>query len=298
MKGKTLKPKAFKIICGLSLCLCFVLSGSAQAQSQQPTAPSPQLSRYEGFTQPSRELPVESYLDGVLQTLHVKTGDTFAAGDLLVSLDDSIQALAVEVARLRSISEAEINVAHARVSEAEVELENQTALAANGSATDRDVRRAQASLDIAQAELQQAHENQAQAVVQYQMERERLDLYTIRAPFDGEVLAVATSEGAEEGAALRQNDPIMHIARLDPLVAKISLPQSVVDQLQVGQSYPLAIGVREDATAATLTRIASEADLGSQLIEVEFEMANPAGAMRSGVRCRLLDLRLPVLTAE
>lgn len=297
MKGKQLKTRLATLVCGLSLCL--PLSLSTNAQTQPPLSHSPStLSRYEGFTEPSRELAVESYLDGVLETLHVKTGDTFAAGDVLVSLDDDIQALAVEIARLQATSTAEISIAQDRVDEAQVEVEDQVDLLSSGGANERDVRRARVSLAIAQAELLQAHENQAQAVVQHQIEQAKLERYRIHAPFDGEVLEIATQEGAEEGAALRQNDPIMRIAQLDPLVAKISLPQAIVDQLQVGQSYPLSIGTRQNTTRATLTRIASEADAGSQLIEVEFELPNADRAIRSGVLCRLQALQVAERDAE
>lgn len=255
-----------------------------QSQNQQ------QLARYEGFTEPSRELIVESYLDGVLETLHLKAGDSFKAGSPLVKLDDGIQALAVEVARLRSVSQAEVKIAVARVTEAEVELESQESLANNGSATERDVRRARAELDVVRAELDLAKENAALAAKQLEIERERLALYTILAPFDGQVLALAVQDGAEEGAALQQNDRIMHIAQLDPIIAKISLPESVVNQLHVDKTYPLGLGKDQQGKPARLTRIASQADRGSQLIEVVFEISNPDRELRSGQRCRLLGL--------
>ena len=287
-------------LCALACCLCLVIvfpsprtALAVQNQSAPARVDDNWLSRYEGFTEPSEELLLESYIDGVLKTMHAEVGDRFKKGDVLVSLDDNMQVLAVEVAQLKSKSLAEAQVAEARVQEAQVELESQRELEKKNSATPRDVRRAQAQLAVAEAELQLAKENQRLAAKQYEMEKERLDLYTLRAPFDGQVLNVATEQGAKAGAALRQNDPIMHLAKLDPILAKISLPEQVVDQLLVGQSY--AIGVGQDDTAqATLSRIASVADKASQLIEVTFEIKNPRGTIRSGVRCRLIDT-VPVI---
>ena len=279
------------LLSALACCLCITLAWPAHrpalaAQDTDAPADADPLARYEGFTEPSEELPLESYIDGVLKTLHVEVGDRFKKGDVLVSLDDRMQALAVEVAKLKSESTAEIRVAEARVSEAEVELDSQRELEKQNSATPRDVRRAEAQLDVAQAELQSAKENQRLAVKQYEIEKARLSLYTLSATFDGEVLSVATDQGAKEGAALRQNDPIMHLARLDPIRAKISLPEQVIDRLVVGRSYPLAVG-RNKTVNARLSRVASVADKASQLIEVVFEIDNPDGAIRSGVRCRL-----------
>lgn len=248
------------------------------------------LDRYEGFTEPSRELMVESYLDGVLEALHVRAGESFKKGAALVSLDSKMQALAVELAGMRSASRAGIKIAQARVAEAEVELESQQSLAENGSATTRDVRRARAELDVALAELELAKEDALLAEKQLAIERERLDLYTIRAPFDGRVLALAKEDGAEEGAALQQNDRIMHIAQLDPIVAKISLPEGVVRRLRVGEAYPLVLGAGDGMRPGRLSRVAVQADRGSQLIEVVFEISNPVGELRSGLRCRLLDV--------
>jgi len=285
--------KRLTILSGLALIPLYACPALAEADHQAEHAQSviqAQLARYEGFTEPSRELVVESYLDGVLETLHVKAGDTFKAGSPLVKLDDRIQALAVEVARLRSESLADVKVAEARVAEAEIELESQEHLVKNNSATDRDVRRAKAELDIARAELGLAKENVLLAVKQYEIERERLKLCVIRAPFEGEVLALATQDGAEEGAALQQNDRIMHIAQLDPLIAKISLPQHIVSELEIGKTYPLGLGTDQEGKPARLTRIASQADRGSQLIEVVFEISNPEIKLRSGLRCRLIDI--------
>eukprot|EP00752_Nemacystus_decipiens_P015225 g13558.t1 len=175
---------------------------------------------------------LESYIDGTLEELHVKEGSRFKSGDVLVSMDASLQKLAVEVARVQSESLAQIDIAEARVVEAQAELDSQNELAKNGSATPRDIRRAEAGLAIAKAELQLAKENKHLATKQYEIERERLALYTFKATFDGEVVAVATAEGAEVGAALRQNDPILHLVQIDPLIAKISLPEGVVDRLK------------------------------------------------------------------
>ena len=265
-----------------------VFTSSAVAQPiDHEKAPPHQ--RYEGFTYPSRELMVESYIDGDLDTLHVQAGDQFKKGDVLVSMDASIQMLAVEIARLQSESKAEINAAEARVDEAQAELDSLNEMAKKGGATPREIRQAEARLAVAEAELDLAVENKSLAVKQYEIEQQRLELYTFRATFSGEVVAVATAEGAEEGAALRQNDPIMHLVQLDPLVARISLPESVVDQLKPGSHYALGVGQRTEPAKAKLKRIASVADLGSQLIEVEFEISNPERKIRSGVRCRLLD---------
>lgn len=276
--------------CLLGLALCAGLAADQLMPQAVAQRSEIKLDRYEGFTEPSRSLVVESYLDGVLKKLHVKSGDTFKQGSPLASLDEGMQVVAVEVARLRAESQAEAKIAEARVTEAEVELESQEALAKNGSATARDVRRAKAAVEVAKAQLELAKENQKLAAKQLEIERERLELYTIRAPFDGKVLSIATQEGTEEGAALRQNDRIMHIAQLDPVIAKISLPQSVINSLRIGERYPLQVGVDSDTVPARLKRIASQADRGSQLIEVVFEIANPNDTLRSGLRCKLVDV--------
>ena len=271
------------------LLIACILPCSANAEASDPNTAEPEYQRFQGFTHPSRELMVESYIDGTLEKLHVKEGDRFEKDQLLVSMDASIQVLAVELARLQSESTAQIEAAEARVEEAQAELDSQNELAKSGSATPREIRQARAQLAVAKADLTLASENKRLAEKQYEIERERLELYDFNAPFAGEVVAVATAEGAEEGAALRQNDPVMHLVQIDPLIARISLPEQVVDQLKVGSVYPLGVGQRSKAAHAKLTHISSVADRGSQLIEVVFEIPNHGSLIRSGVRCRLLD---------
>lgn len=278
------------------VCCIFLIASSqsdtiAQSPDEASVADTIDLSRFEGFTRPAELLKLESYIDGVIKELHVEAGDTFKQGDVLVNFDDNIQSKSVEIARLRSESMAEINVAKARVAEGEVDLENQLELAKTSSATPRDVRRAKASLAVAEAELERAMENQQLAIMQYKIEKDRLALYTIRAPFDGEVIRVAIEDGAGKGAALRQSDPIMSLAQLDPILAEISLPEQVVRELETERVYPLQAGKQQTPVPGRLKRVASIADRGSQLIEVVFEIENADRTIRGGLRCRLLNTR-------
>lgn len=265
---------------------------SADRGAEPTTLQGVALAQYEGFTEPSREVVLGAPLDGVLAALPAREGQAVGQGDALAVMDDRVQRLAVEIALLESLSEAAIDASRAALDEAVVEFENQTDLERRGSATERDVRRALAARKQAEAELTRATEQAAIAVKQHELERQRLERYTLRAPFDGRVVTLET----DEGAALRQNDPVLLLVSTDPLRAVINLPEDVVrdGRVVVGRVYRLERLDRRHAVIeglrGELINIDPVIDRGSQTVRFTFRIDNPGGAMPAGFLFRVASL--------
>jgi len=243
-------------------------------------ATSLRLSLYEGFTEPAKQALMGAPLDGILMELPVVEGQSVAMGDTLAVMDDRVQRVAVEIARLESESVAAIDAAQAAVDEATVEWENQVALEQRGSATERDVRRALAAQKQAEAELLRARENVAIAAEQYRLEQAQLERYTLKAQFPGVVQVIDTAEGA----ALRLNDPILMLVNNESLRATINLPEPLQrdERMAVGRVYTLerlelrgtqrrVIGELQ----GKLINIDEGIDRGSQTLRFTFEIDNP-----------------------
>ena len=238
------------------------------------------LSLYEGFTEPAKQALMGAPLDGILMELPVVEGQPVALGDTLAVMDDRVQRVAVEIARLESESVAAIDAAQAGLDEATVEWENQVALEQRGSATERDVRRALAAQKQAEAELLRARENIAIAAEQYKLEQAQLERYTLRALFPGVVQVIDTAEGA----ALRLNDPILMLVNNESLRATINLPEYLQhdERMAVNRVYRLQRlelrGTQRrvvDELQGKLINIDEGIDRGSQTLRLTFEIENP-----------------------
>ena len=256
---------------------------------------SEQLARYEGFTEPAKQALMGAPLDGVLMQLPVQEGQAVQAGDALAVIDDRVQRVAVEIARLQSESTAAVESAQAAVDLATVEWENQVGLEARGSATEQDVRQALAVKKQAQAELLRAQENVTVAIEQYKLEQAQLEQYTLRAEFPGVVQVIDTAEGS----ALRLNDPVLLLVNNDSLRAVINLPESLLrdERVVVGQTYRLQRLDKDHAVIeellGVLENIDDIIDRGSQTIRFTFTIANPGSTeerMPAGFLFRVASL--------
>jgi len=278
------------VLAGVLLSTANAQPANSNGQAGVPSATDQAiLDRYEGFTRPARQVMLGAPLDGVLATIAVTEGQSFEAGETLAGMDDAVQVLAVEIARMQSESNAAIDAAQAREDETAVELENQRALAERNSATDLDVRRAEATHAQAVAARVSAEEDKAIAAVQYQLELERLDRYKIAAPFAGQMVVLA--DNTDVGASLRQADPVMQIVSLDPLEATINLPITLGGELVVGQTYRLAAGAPiQGELTATLTNIDNVLDPASQTVRYTFEIENPNSDLPAGFKFKLASV--------
>lgn len=269
----------------------------ADTAADDPAA-SLRLSLYEGFTEPAKQALMGAPLDGILMELPVVEGQPVAMGDTLAVMDDRVQRVAVEIARLESESVAAIDAAQAAVDEATVEWENQVALEQRGSATERDVRRALAAQKQAEAELLRARENVAIAAEQYRLEQAQLERYTLKAQFPGVVQVIDTAEGA----ALRLNDPILMLVNNESLRATINLPETLQrdERMAVGRVYTLERlelrGTQRRVIGelrGKLINIDEGIDRGSQTLRFTFEIDNPGEPgqrMPSGFLFRVASL--------
>ena len=67
---------------------------------------------------PSRTVSVSSAIDGVLRQVHVRPGQSVAAGDLIASIDTDIAGAELELSRVRANASGALKVAQARVNAA------------------------------------------------------------------------------------------------------------------------------------------------------------------------------------
>jgi HlyD family secretion protein len=185
--------------------------------------------------------------DGVLAEVRVEEGDVVQAGQVLAKMDDELQTLQVELAKMRADTEAEIRAANAAYGLAIVQHKRVTQMAENDASTAFELERAKAELDQASAQLDRANESKLEATVTLKLRQEELERYELKAPFDGEVIRVM----AEAGAVLTRENEILAIASRNPLEATICLPSSLWGRLELGREYNLIGRIGGDDSLAS-----------------------------------------------
>lgn len=142
----------------------------------------------------------------------------------------------------------------------------------------------------------QAHRDAQQHAVE-QIE-DRLEKYSIRAPFDGYVVQKHT----EVGAWIKRGDPIAEVIQIDPIEVAVSVPETAIANLQeaVAQAEEgggaLSAVVKVDAMKKDLfngsvERIVPQADVRSRTFPVKVLLENPqlgkSHKLKAGLICHV-----------
>lgn len=190
---------------------------------------------------------------GVIASIDFESGQSVAAGDLLLTLDTQSE-------------EAELASVVAAAELAEINLERSGTLLERNTIS-------QSEFDVVNAEYKQA---QAQvANIEARILKKR-----IVAPFDG-VLGIRR---VNLGQFINSGSEVVSLQSMDPIYATFYLPQQELAFLKTG----LKVGVESDAYPArvfegTVTAIAAEVDPQTRMIEVQAQLANPEGDLKVGM---------------
>lgn len=276
-----------KIAFGLAVSLMLLVGAAMVASVQgQTSARSLGNDEFTADVKPSRTVILSPQLPGHLKKVLVEVDEFVEEGQVLAVLDDTLQQIVVEAARLRAIREDEIRLAEAAVGEAELELERARDLVAKKAAQEYEVRKRELELKKAQTQLSAAKHEKQVAEIQLRLEMERLERHQIRAPFAGRILEVA----AEPGATLSERDPVLTLIAVDELDARfILLPKELHNQLEVGREYRLqALEPVNQELVGRLKWISPQIDYGSGSIRAEFTIDNRELKLKPGFGVRLI----------
>lgn len=276
------------------LAICFPL-GSAFAADP---APPPSLVRVGQVSQetlaPRRKVTAElrsprasspaSLESGLVLEVLVEEGSAVRAGEPLARLDGARLELDLVLA------EAELAATKADVLEREAEERKSIrdlALVeesrAAGAANERELLDARAAREIAAARLERARKDVLVEEARMALLRRRLADMTIRAPFDGVIVA----QSVEPGQWLPAGGAIGTLVELDRLEAWLSLPQSIVEaQVREGAVADRAVLVI-DATGETIEllslRIVPEVERRGRTFTAIGGFENPARRLLPGM---------------
>jgi RND family efflux transporter MFP subunit len=141
---------------------------------------------------------------------------------------------------------------------------------------EQDYNDAQAALELAEEGPRAERIEQARASIAVQEEEVRrledqLEKHTIRAPFDGYVVA----EHTELGQWLSAGDPVVEVAELDKVDVEVPVLEDYVHSIEVGMSARVEIGAIPDtAFTGEVALIVPRADIRARRFPVKVRLSN------------------------
>lgn len=198
-----------------------------------------------GLIRGAHEVTVVSETQGIIENVGFDLGGRVEEGELLVELDDSIQALAVDEARAAVVS-------------AELDLQATERLVNSGNASQIQLSRARTTLAGARARLAQAEKSQNDR--------------TIEAPISGVVASM--DDTIQAGNSISPGTPVARIIDTTELEVMLSIGEGEIQYVAEGEdayvSFPAA-GSREIPGVVHAIAAGSDPATGSFPVVVRWE---------------------------
>ncbi|MEQ8784754.1 MAG: efflux RND transporter periplasmic adaptor subunit [Pirellulaceae bacterium] len=146
-------------------------------------------------------------------------------------------------------------------------------------ASEQNLKAAEAAVSLAQEGPRKEQKDQAAARLQMQAEQvalleDRRKKYTIRAPFDGYVIAKHT----EVGAWIQTGDPVAEVICIDPVQVTVAVPESYISRVSRGSDVTVRFdGLGEKLFRGQVFRVVPQADVRSRTFPVTVRLDNPRG---------------------
>jgi RND family efflux transporter MFP subunit len=237
----------------------------------------------EGFTEPYRQIGVAAAADGGLITaINVKEGELVSKGQILAELNSEVLEATLKVAQERSRLRGKKDAATAELTLRERRLEKLKELVTKRHATEAEVERAEADLEIAKANLVLAQEEQRVYALECLRIEAELERRRIKSPIHGVVVELHR----EVGESVMISDPrVLTLVQLNPLRVRLSMSYAQTTNLQVGQEIPLSIVEAGKSTKGKIEVISPVMDAKSGTVQVTCVIDNGKRAFYSGQRC-------------
>lgn len=228
-------------VIGLVFAVWMIKQGAKPVTPAQPVAEPPRVafaSKISGagiVEASTRNVSIGSHVAGIVQRVHVRVGQRVKAGDPLFTLDERATRaeLAVREAKVAE-AEAQLNDAQALLQIAE-NVEDERAISVE------DMKRRRYAVETAEARL-------GSAKAELQAVRVALDLLTVRAPTDGDVLQVNVRPG-EYAPAGTSGDPLILLGNLTRLHVRVDIDEN--DAWRFSSDAPAVAFVRGNPTLKT-----------------------------------------------
>ncbi|HVK96107.1 MAG TPA: efflux RND transporter periplasmic adaptor subunit [Noviherbaspirillum sp.] len=218
---------------------------------------------------------------GIIHKITVERGDVIKAGQVLAHLRSDIERASVSVASVRAQAEADLKAAIASQDLAQAKAARARSLVDVGFISKEALDQAEAESRIAQNRVVQAQEAKQVAQKELALSNSQLAQRTIRSPFSGIVVDRYRTEGERI-----EREPILRVAKVDPLRVEVVLPLSQFGQIEMG----VPVNIKTDIAGAqnltaTVVLIDRMVDAASNTFRVRLALPNPDHRIPAGLRC-------------
>ena len=246
---------------------------------------------FDCMIEPAQVVEVRSPVVGLIERVHVSRGQSIRRGDLLVTIESSLELSAAHTARFKSEAIGALHQAQAKLEVTRAKARRMQELFdeefVSGQARDD----ANAEYLQAQSELLTAQENSKLAQLEFQQAKDQVQRRILRSPFDGVVVEQYLYPGSLVDTG-ESKKPILKIAQTQPLAVRAILPYRYQPRVNVGGTVhvlpepPFNVGAAADISAR-VRAVDRVIDSAAGTFGVHVTLDNSKQALPGGIRCTL-----------
>lgn len=260
--------------------LIVAIAGNAVTAGDFDNEPLPE---FDCVIEPSEIVDLGTAVPGVIGAIYAERSDSVQEGDIVAKLESSVEIATLNLSKARAQLTTSIRLRQESAAFGERTRERNEILFQKSSISEQAIDKLETENRIAELQVNQERDNKKIATLEYRRAQVLLDRHLIRTPFEGVVMERFKSVGE-----YIEDDPVLRVARLDPLNVEVILPVEYMGRLAIGlhaQVTPDLPGF--SGHIATLTLIDRVADAASGTFGARLSMPNPGHVIPSGLRCRL-----------
>ena len=247
-----------------------------------------------GLTSPVQSATIAAVMPARIAEIPFPEGAHVEAGDVIVILDDAVQAARTEMARLAADSTLHVEIARVRRDDAVREWERIQRIGGRDLASSNEVAKSQATAEAARLDYEIKRLEVQQAVQAYERERRLLDEYRIRAPFAGYVVAHLK----QPGETVDELDGVIQLTALEPLRVDLDCPIALAPSIRNGVRYDVRpVDAQWPPRVGVVTFVSRVADGASQTFKVRLEVPNADERWLAGLKVAVDFTHGPLIDA-
>jgi HlyD family secretion protein len=250
-----------------------------------------------GYVVARRKATVASEITGKVVEVLIDEGNVVQAGDLLARLDSTLTESDLNLAKSRAVaSEAAANAIAADLHDAERILARTKALAQKNFATEADLTKADARVDILRAQEAQAQAQVQTARLDAKRASEVLAQHRIRAPFAGVVIERSAQPGEmispiSAGGGFTRTG-ICTIVDMDSIEVEVDVNEAFIGRVRAGGAVSAVLDAYPEWTIPALViAIVPTANREKATVKVRigFKQKDPRILPDMGIKVTFLD---------
>ena len=267
--------------------LAVLVAGPAVAQVGAIPAPEPDPNELDCLIEPREKVVLAAPVIGVVESVLVDRGDRVEPGQVLATLEASVERATVEAARARAFATADVEGSEARFVLETRRRDRAQKLLAQGVASDNALDEAESAWVAARLERDRAREQHAIAKLDLARAEAALGVHSLRSPVRGVVVRRILAPG-------EYADPpqVLELAQIDPLYVEVFAPVRLLGKISVGQDASVLpedpVGGNHDAKVIVVDPVV---DAASGTFGVRLELPNEKQLVPAGAKCRVKFLK-------